>query len=279
VRSKPRLPLSQKFNFLQLLRRTAQRIPEMSLINLSPIRYERWIRVVFDHPATTVSEPPTTEEPEGWQVGIEFTVSDPARLVSHFAQMCREFVALAEQFSLPQLNQGLWFLLLSDVMFGEFLADEGIPLVARLDCVRSILVPFRDFVALSEVEVLENCFYMWWDLLASAFWSAQLWDLKENELMESMLEGNGAERMDNIEINFSDLNEDGRAVLDAMLETLLAIVQLDDERTVYYGLHGLGHLRHPEGSEWLQRYIDDNREDFDEAGIKWLEQCRDGTVM
>lgn len=87
------------------------------------------------------------------------------------------------------------------------------------------------------------------------------------------------ERLDSIEISIDDLSADGRDILDAMLETLLQIAVLDDDRTMSYALHGLGHLRHPEGSAWLQRFIDDHRDDFDEESIKWLEQCRDGTVM
>ncbi len=253
----------------------------MPILNLSPVRYGRWISIVFNHPPTTFDDEQNIAISGNWQVGVEFTVSDDARLVTHFSRMCRAFVLLSERFSLPQLDQGLWLLLSAETEFGKYLADEAIPLSARLDCVRSMLVPFRDFVARSEVEVMENCFFMWWDLLAGAFWNTHLWRLKKDELMDAIYDDDGPadERLRTITVSINDLNTDGRAVLDAMLETLLAIAQLDDDRTVYYALHGLGHLRHPEGSAWLQGYINTHRDEFDEEGLKWLEQCRDGTVM
>ena len=244
--------------------------------NLSPVRYTRFIRVAFALPQKDEVNNP------------ELYVSDPARLVSHFARLCREFVALPKQFSLPQLNKGLWSLLSGEIQFGKYLADDAIPLNARLDCVNAMLVPFRDFVALCEVEEMENCFYMWWHLLARAFWHTQRWNAKEDELMSAMFGDDDSgdadfeidqERLDSIEISIDDLSDDGRAVLNAMLNVLLQIAVLDDERTVSYALHGLGHLRHPEASAWLQNFIDAHRDDFDEPSLQWLEQCRDGTVM
>ena len=248
----------------------------MPILDLSPVRYSRFVSVVFDHPPAIVDEE-GREVLDSGRGDAEFVVSDAARLVSHFSQMCREFVTVSERFTLPQLDRGLWLLLGAEVGFGGILADEDVPLKSRLNGVRAMLIPFRDFVAQSEVEELENCFYMWWDLLTGRFWSAHLWRLKGTELMESFDDESKSSPV--IEISIADLNADGVAVLDAMLETLIAIAELDDERAQSYALHGLGHLRHPEGAAWLQRFIDENRDDFDEEGVRWLEQCRDGTVM
>ncbi|RYX85929.1 hypothetical protein EON83_04010 [bacterium] len=249
----------------------------MATLNLSPVRYERWLKIVFDHPAPSTDE--ESNEDFNWQRGIEFFISDTQLLLSHFTRMCREFVVVSKRFTLPQLNQGIWFILFSEVEMGKLLADETIPLKERLDCVHSMLIPFRDFVAQCEVEELENCFWMWWDLLLTFFWSEHLWRLKGDDLMEAMYADDYGTSGHNIEISFDDLPSEAQALLDAMLETLIAIAELQDERAMSYGLHGLGHLRHPKGSAWLQRFIDENRTEFDDDGLKWLEQCRDGTVM
>src|ERR1700687_5351276 len=37
----------------------------------------------------------------------------------------------------------------------------------RLDCIHSMYSVYSDYVANSKVEIMENCFYMWWDWVAS----------------------------------------------------------------------------------------------------------------
>ena len=64
-----------------------------------------------------------------------------------------------------------------------------------------------------------------------------------------------------------------------MLEILVKILALNEGRCEQFALHGLGHLIHPQKAVVVQKFIDDNRNNFDEDGIAWLEQCRDGTVM
>jgi hypothetical protein len=117
---------------------------------------------------------------------------------------------------------------------------------------------YSDFVAGSEEEEMETCFNMWWDLLGDEFWStAGLTSNKRAAL----------------------LNHDFRTLLDAMFDTLKLILELPDPRVQRYALHGLGHLHHPAVRPLVQKFIDTNRAELDEDSLKWVEQCRDGTVM
>jgi len=109
---------------------------------------------------------------------------------------------------------------------------------------------------------MEGCFDMWWDLILHGFWFQQkLFDLhiKTGEV--------------------SKLDAESRLLLDVVFETLAKILGLPDTRTQGYALHGLGHLHHPAVRETVQVYIDNHKTEVTEQGLRWLEQCRDGTVM
>jgi hypothetical protein len=64
-----------------------------------------------------------------------------------------------------------------------------------------------------------------------------------------------------------------------MFQTLSRILALSDPRAQEYALHGLGHLHHPEVRNLVQGFLDKHRDEFPPEGIRWVEQCRDGTVM
>jgi hypothetical protein len=64
-----------------------------------------------------------------------------------------------------------------------------------------------------------------------------------------------------------------------MFVTLQEILDLPDLRTKSYALHGLGHLHHPGVRPLIQKHIDQNKDQFSAEGLRWVEQCRDGTVM
>jgi hypothetical protein len=64
-----------------------------------------------------------------------------------------------------------------------------------------------------------------------------------------------------------------------MFDTLSKILALPDDRTQGYALHGLGHLHHPGVCKLVQDFLDKNRSEMSDDGIRWVEQCRDGIVM
>ena len=81
------------------------------------------------------------------------------------------------------------------------------------------------------------------------------------------------------DVSYDELEENEKKVADAMLETLCEILALDDERCQQYALHGMGHLHHPQVRAVVQAFIDKNSGEWDEDALRWVESCRDGTVM
>jgi hypothetical protein len=216
-------------------------------IDLSIMAYDEWVSFVFDHPIPVSGE---LGDAWYWDCGL-FEISDSARLVEHFKRLCEQFVEVATTYSLAQIDQGVWFLLGAGIEFGRYLRDPQVSRVLRKSCVRSMYRVFADFVAVSKVQVMENCFFMWWDML----------------LGDLYLPGE------------AELSEDAGEIEGAMLETLTRILALDDIRTQHYALHGLGHLKHPGAREVVAQYIHAHGREWTEEGRQWLAQCRDGTVM
>ena len=282
-------------------------------LNLSPRSYVQWLRLVFDHSATAEHG----EEADEWFWEAEFDVSDPSRFVEHVTRLCREFKSVAGSYTLSQINQGLWFLFGPRVQFGAYLAEVDVALEKRIVCVRAMVHPYSDFVAGSAVEMMENCFDMWWDMLCSDFWSAHRNRIKADEIDAAMaselstpednerflqvadflanvsLDEDFDEQLkahnlsheelrsptQDIEITYDELEEAEKTVAGTMLETLSSILKLDDERCQGYALHGLGHLQHPQGRALVQQFIDQHHDEWDEEVLRWVEACRDGTVM
>jgi hypothetical protein len=218
-------------------------------VGLSLIPYDEWLPFVFDHP---VPEDRIAGKQWYWEYGFEIGhPSRPERLVEHFTALCNQFAELTKRYSLPQIDQGIWFLLCERIHFGQYLREQRIALDLRKSCIHSMYRVYADFVAKSDVEAMENCFQMWWDLLLDDFY------------------GHGD----------ATLDPDAIEIESAMLETLTQILQLDDPRSQEYALHGLGHLKHPEAREVVARYIDAHGDEWTAEGRQWLQQCRDGTVM
>ena len=143
----------------------------------------------------------------------------------------------------------------------KYLWPPRIPLSDRVDCIDSMYFVYSDYVAKSAVQLMENCFSMWWDFIASGFWEYLRW----------------TEKID--EGDVASLNHEQRALLDSMFETLSKILALPDARTQGYALHGLGHLHHPRVITVVQKFLDSNRFRMSPEEISWIEKCRDGNVM
>lgn|ERR1700687_783707 len=131
----------------------------------------------------------------------------------------------------------------------------------RLDCIHSMYSVYSDYVANSKVEIMENCFYMWWDWVASNFW-------EQLRFTDNISKGHVA-----------SLNQEQKMLLDAMLQTLSRTLALSDKRAQQYALHGLGHLHHPDVRNTVQRHLDKQRNELPLDAVRWVETCRDGTVM
>ncbi len=129
--------------------------------------YDEWLRSVFDHSTGTEEE---VNHNWIWEDDAETEVSDSAVLILHMTRLCNEFVTATNGYSLQQVDGGIWTLLSEPVRLADHLANETVPLEVRLRCIASMLVPYKDFVASSQVEVMENCFDMRWDSVAGGYW-------------------------------------------------------------------------------------------------------------
>ncbi len=220
----------------------------------STLSYDEWLEFFFDRPVMDN----ITESGDMYYAdsGSFLEVANPSVVVDYLTKLCREFLEVSKRFTLPQLDQGIWAILGGYYDHGQYLFECSVALEHRINCVRSMYHVYADFVAPSDVEVMENCFDIWWDILAGEFWSQYdySYDLK---------------RLDN----------ESWQMLSAMFETLIKILALDDARAQSYALHGLGHLHHPKVKETVQNYIDAHRSECTDDGLKWLQQCRDGEVM
>jgi hypothetical protein len=99
---------------------------------------------------------------------------------------------------------------------------------------------------------------MWWDFVCGDFWSQS--GMTKNP-------------------DPAKLTPRARALLDAMFVTLKEILELPDARTQGYALHGLGHLHHPQVRALVQAFIHAHNSELTPEGLRWVESCRDGTVM
>ena len=233
------------------------------LFDLSQLSFDEFVTLFFDHNIETDEYWYHDPDLSSWNDFNDAGVATPAIVVGHMTRLFTEFSIVASKFSLPQINAGIWGMLTEGGPFRlqKHLWLPSVPLSQRLACVRSMYFVYSDFVAKSTVQVMESCFDVWWDVVASNFWE---------HLQFTQESGEG---------NVSRLNADQRALLDAMFETLSKILALPDSRTQSFALHGLGHLHHPSVRDEVQRFLDKNRAELTREGIKWVEQCRDGTVM
>lgn len=218
----------------------------MEEIDITTFSYEQWLRYIFNHDCDASRLP---MECASWYLEVEarFRVGAPDVLVDYVGRMCREFPDVSKQYSLSQLDQGVKFLLsAAGIWFRVYLLDERVPIGSRVSCIRSMEVVFADFLAKSTAPVMEHCFFMWWEYLS---------------------------------IDKEDRTDDMREIRQAMFESLLRILAIDEARCQEAALHGLGHLRHAGGHPVVQEWLDSHRNELDAEGIAWVEQCRDGHVM
>jgi hypothetical protein len=223
-------------------------------LDVSELDLEEWLRFFFErrllasHESFTGAFCPND---------VLLQTAHPLRIVEHLDALCTRFAEIGRRYPLQQINQGIWAMLSA----GEFelqrnLWSSTIPLESRLACIRSMRVPYLGFVAGHPATTMENCFDMWWDLLLGSFWSQH-----------------------GSHYDYGRLNSAEQRIVDAVFETLDAVLNDTDSRCQGYALHGLGHLHHPGVPGRVGRFIEDHRGELTQVELKWLEQCRDGIVM
>jgi len=263
-------------------------------LDLSKLSYEEWIKFFFDRPVIDDSN----ERYDLFRKDHDsFDASKPSTIINYLETLCRNFVTITERYSLQQIDQGIWAIFGPEIESHRYLTDRSVPLEKRLNCIRSMYFVYADFVAKSDIEVMENCFDMWWDFLSTNFWAqvnlnmltakhqgdseAMLKEMgwKDGMSIDDIIKNVKKKEPDDYESKLKTLNNDEKQILDVMLEILCKILQLDDGRCQQYALHGLGHLHHPKVKQVVQDFINKHEQEIDPNRLEWLEQCRDGTVM
>jgi len=235
---------------------------EEPLFDLSQLTFDEFVNFFFDH---------DVDAEEHWYQDPSFDnfndfndegVMSPRIVVGHMTRLFTSLTDVLSRFSQRQINAGVWAMFsYGPFRLQKYLWLPSTPITERLDCIHSMFFVYSEFVAKSTVQVMENCFSMWWDFVSSGFW-------EQMHFSDGIAEG-----------DFAALNDERRALLDAMFQTLSKILVLSDSRAREYALHGLGHLRHPGVRSLVQRFLDEHGGEFPPDGVRWIEQCRDGTVM
>jgi hypothetical protein len=258
---------------------------ELDEFDLSIPDFGEWLVAVFEHEVSTNPDEPA------WYHSRQFwiSVSDSAVLVRHFTRLSREFDRIAQSFSLAQMDQGIWFLLGSTVELGACLADESIDRAERIACIDAMPDVYARFVTSIKGEV-PNCFDMWWDMLCDDVWGKALQRIEGPPGEEEVARMNDAIRSTSTveefmeafdpsqrrEVDYNELNEDERSILESMLSSLTRILAIDNEVCQACALHGLGHLHHPSVPDVIDAYLAQNPDRFD---TEWIQRCRNSTVM
>ena len=206
----------------------------------------------------------------------DFVPSSPIRLVDHLTKLMSTFASVASKYTPAQVDQAIWGLW-SIRRLQQFLFERTVPLEARVGCLRAMTHVYTDYVSKREKDPDrddDGGIWMWWDLIVQDFWvdlSCEMFPLTYPLDPQAYHKVETAYREDP-----STIDSDSRALLDAMFETLTAILAIPNRSSRQSALHGLGHLYHPKVHDTVQRFIDSNPTGFE---LKWLEQCRDCSVL
>jgi hypothetical protein len=221
--------------------------------DLSSLNYSGFIRFFFDRPV--VDEKLSFELFKAEQFGVDSTCyTNPAATLRNVSEMCRRFEELTRVYSFAQLDQGLW------AMFGHQdclrnIFDEAVDLQVRVDCIRSMYIPFRE-VRSRYAGDSKDFYGMWWDMILFPFGRPSKYK--------------SGERI---------LTDDQQHMINVIFETLTKILALPHRGCQVSALHGLGHLYHPAAAELIDAYIKQHRGELTEKEIEYALACRDNKVQ
>ena len=226
----------------------------MQEIDLSTLGYEEWVRFFFDREVDFFHK--------GKRVWNKYTFISPNQqplvLIQHFTTLCSRLSELVPLFSWAQINQALWSIIHYPSEVAPLLMSTEIPPFYRNNCIRSMYQVFQDVVQkVAADEPLENCFFLWWRIFSKAFCKSQGHD------------------SDDILYPRTSVAQETH---DIFFDTIRRILSLDHLRCQLSALYGLGCLHHSKGAALVQRFINLNKDLFDQKSLKWLADCRDGSV-
>lgn len=217
--------------------------------DLSALTYQQFLAFFFDR-AVVANE----EQYKLFRAGIDyFVASTPAIVVDYLQRMCRGLAELTNVYSHEQLDQGLWAVFGPEISCEQYLFDASVDQRARIACVESMYLPFRDVVAKSNLGKRDSFYWMWWDMVFHTDYF-------------------------NVGHVFETHSSDAKRILEAIHETLVRILAIDHPACHWSALHGLGHLPHPKVRETVQRYLELHRAELSEEDAGWVERCGEGKI-
>lgn len=202
--------------------------PHNTTLDLRGATDEALITFIFDHPV----DPPGSEWywSEAW-AGTDL-VTDPAHIVAFLARLFRAPEPLLDRFSPAQIDRGIWMMFCAYGVdhFRSPLWDVTVPWAERAACIAALPALYERLLIPSVRRADEDLegWFMLPDFLAFPC---------------------GGE-------SYSREDEDQRRVQDALFAAFLRMLHSEDERAEHAALHGIFHLRHPDGPETVRQWLD-----------------------
>ena len=141
-------------------------------IDLSGLTHQEFLAFFFDRPVVGKEHEYDLFRSEMHSFGA----SNPAIVVGHIHEMCRNLAELAKVYSDEQLEQGLWAVFGAGISCERFLFDPTVNSRLRKNCIESMLLPFSNLVARCTTDVRESFYFMWWDMILHTFWETDDYD-------------------------------------------------------------------------------------------------------
>jgi hypothetical protein len=173
--------------------------------------------------------PDRHEEAGAWFHDFRMWIEhDQHKDVELYRDLFRHSAELLERYTKAQLEQGFWGVMsgISDVCLDDLIWHSDLDISSKEKLIRSI---YDLYANLFVVEPLRHTCHMWWDSLAYGFHPM------------------GRHSREN--------SEEERRIQDVMFQTLVRILELDDDECQCAALHGLGHVQHPETKKTIAKYL------------------------
>lgn len=198
-------------------------------IDLTNATADEFVRFWFDHEIDPRAVGPRADPTYAWYgEGVEIAF-DPVRHAENFVELlsCPERL---RGYSTSQLEEGFWAMwspLVTGALPRAVIWSATVPWTLRERVIRSMVQLFEGLFA---TEPLETASYMWWDMIAFP------------------LENPAA----------SDANRfpDAASVHAVIFDVVREILQIEAEPCQKAALHGLNHLRHPDGPNVVRKWLD-----------------------
>ena len=199
--------------------------------DLRTVCYENFLDFIFDHPVSPhIFNANWNVDPRSsacWFDAIDLDIDfDPARNCEYFALLFCDPLALEGRYSVPQLEQGFWWMQASfnDGSATDILWTESLPVERRVAMVDAMYFLYSELFAAIPIGRTPH---MWWENLTNfpnhavgAIWRA-----------------------------------DRQRIENALFRTLAKLLKLEAEHCRIDALHGLNHLAHPRKESLIRNYL------------------------